>query len=317
MNNDFFEETKDIRDRLKKKLDEMIDYVKDNRIKDILNQRHRSSFFVKGISAYLIHKGLNGKLSEQKLLTLAASIELYSTSLVILDNIVDNHDIRNHETTYLREYGKGINSIAMQYATNISLFNLSSYIAAVRKCTWDLSLRAIGKAIDGMLSLDLDKPQNTKDIKNSILKVNGITLAAPLSLVASIATKNPFKIKEIFRYGCHTGLAFGLYEEIRDLTGTHGRMRGFELLRGRTPYFLALSKQKGLKIDLPANNLEGDYDYFVDQLNNTGVLEETESLVKKHLEKGSKALRRCIKSDEFMRLNKLKKTIEFSLEKLV
>lgn len=315
MEENFFERTVGIKEDIKREFEENLRFTKDERVRRILQQRKDTSSFIKGISSYLIHNGLEGPLSKKRNLELAANLELYSTALVVLDNIVDGHTERNNQTTYLEEYGVGLNVVAMQYATNISLFNISKYISDATKFTGNIGQRAIGKAIDGMVSMDLDKPKNPKSIKKAIAKVNGITLAAPLALTASIAIKNPSKIWNIFSYGYYTGLAFGLYEEIRDFRGEHGREEGSEILSGRTPYFLSITTLKDssiLDID-PKSNFKD----LVYKIENSEALNETRDLIHDQLDRGSKKLERVIRKKEFDILDSLRDDVKKSLVELV
>ena len=325
MSKNFFKETTSIKRKIKSFVEKDFSKIKDYRIKQILLQRQNTSSFIKGLITYYIHKGLEGQFSEEESIAFAGALEIYSTSFVILDNIVDNHQIRNNQITYLKEYGPRLNVLALQYATHFGLFKLMPYTNKFKKITEKLNIESIENAIEGaieaMISMDIDKPKNSKILKEIISKVNGITLGSPLALAASTATNNEFKIFNMFMYGYNTGFAFGLYEELRDLFGKHGRKKAFEIESGRTPYYLAIASEKDDSINLKdyigEKLTEEKYQMLLCSLSNMGAIEDTKNLIKNHLNTGKDYLISTLNKTNFNILDKLRIDVENSLETLI
>lgn len=321
METDFFRDTSELKEEIKSNVLNQFDKVQTKEVRDIVLQRQQSSSYIKGITSYCIHKGLNGSLSHNDLIDLAGAVEIYSTSMVLIDNLVDRHNQRDGETTYLQEYGPEMMGLASVYATNVGLLKLAPYLHNFFGITEVDGFDAIGKAITSAVSMDVEKPKQPQQILENIVRVNGITLGFPLGLVASTATNDKLSIFEMMRYGTDTGTAFGLYEEIRDFVGEHGRGRASEIKAGRTPYFVA---------DLASRDLSFNPDHYVGKdisnveqekllelLRGKGALKRTQRLIKNHLGYGSDLLRRNLNKSEFETLDSLRITIEESLDRMI
>jgi len=125
----------------------------------------------------------------------------------------------------------------------------------------------------------------------------------------------------MMRYGTDTGTAFGLYEEIRDFVGEHGRGRASEIKAGRTPYFvadLALRDSSFNPNDYVGKNISDlEQEKLLELLRGKGALKRTQKLIKNHLGYGSDLLRKNLNEEEFEILDSLRITIEDSLDKMV
>ncbi len=321
MKRNFFYKTAELKGKILERIVKDFSTIKDKRIRQILLQRQKSTNLIKGISSYYIHKGLNGKLNEDENIKLSSAIEIYSTGLVILDNIIDSHEIRDGKTTYLKEYGVKLNTLASHYSTHLGIVRLIPHINKFLEITGELGGNSIEDAIEGMISMDLNKPIDSPSILEAITRVNGITLGVPLGISATTATNNRAVIYDIIKYGVDTGIAFGLYEELRDFRGKHGRKRALEIENGRTPYFFVACKERDSNF-IPNKYVGkkiGDYEYFLllDELRESGALKHTSNLIKNHLGYGEESLKKNLNKRYFDKLNLLKHTIEDSLPELI
>lgn len=321
MGNDFFRDTQSLKEEIKLKVFNLFGRVDNPNLRDIILQRQRKSSYIKGITSYYLYKGLNGKLSHEEVINLVAAIEIYSTSMVLIDNLVDKHNQRDGETTYLKEYGPEMMGLSSLYTANIGLIKLSPYLNHFFEVVDVDGANAIGEAITSAIQMDIDCPRQPSQILENIVKVNGITLGFPLGLVASIATDNKFTIFEIMRYGADIGTAFGLYEEIRDFVGEHGKGLASEMKSGRTPYFMAdlESRDQSFKAsDYVGKSISDDtHAKLLELLRGKGALKRTQRLIRNHFEYGREILKRNLCSDEFNVLDSLRITIENSLDRMV
>ena len=314
----FFNETKKLKEEIGKDIAASFEEIENRQIKEILMQRQLTSRYIKGITSYYLHRGLGGKFSHNKLINLATAIEIYSTSMVLIDNLIDKHTKRNGRTTCLKEYGPEMTGLASLYASNVGLLRLSPYLQNFFKITGINGYDAVGKAITGAVAMDIEHPTKPNQILEEITKVNGITLGFPLGLVASTAINDKMKIFGIIRYGIDTGIAFGLYEEIRDFFGEHGKGEASEMKSGRIPYFIAdlISVDPKFKCSDYIGRNATSY-RLKKLLKKKKVLEKTKNLIKNHLNYGKNNLQRNLRENEFLILDSLRITIEDSLEKLI
>ncbi len=321
METDFFKDTKELKEEIKSNVLNQFDRIQTKKVRDIILQRQQNSSYIKGITSYCMHKGLNGSLSHNDLIDLAGAVEIYSTSMVLIDNLVDGHNQRDGETTYLREYGPEMMGLASVYATNVGLLKLAPYLNNFFGITEVDGLDAIGKAITSAVSMDVEKPTQPQQILENIVRVNGITLGFPLGLVASTATNDKLAIFEMMRYGTDTGTAFGLYEEIRDFVGEHGRGKASEIKAGRTPYFVADLASRDSSFNpnhyIGKDISDVEQEKLLELLRGKGALKRTQRLIKNHLGYGSDLLRRNLNRNEFETLDSLRTTIEDSLDRMV
>lgn len=317
----FYEKTREIREEIKERVRGEFMKIKENRMRNILLQRQETSSFIKGVSSYYICNGLNGSLSHEENLQLASNLEIYSTGLVILDNIIDHHTIRNNKTTFIDEYGIEINTLSSHYAIHIGLLYLMPYIQKFSEIIGDDVVISVGKAIEGMISMDIDKPNTSQLILDSIAKVNGLTLAIPLSLSAVSAITEPSIIYDIIQYGYDTGMSFGLYEELRDIFGEHGRRRFSELRSGRAPFCLVRCMERDRTLDfseyIGKDMSEKEEEKLIEILKNSGSIDYTAVLVKRHLEYGSSILKKHLNKYEFDIMDSLRITTENELERML
>lgn len=321
MEQNFFTKTQELREEIGNSLINYLEKVENDKIKDILMQRQTTSRYIKGITSYYLHKGLGGKFSHKELINFAAAVEIYSTSMVLIDNLIDKHFQRDGKTTYLKEYGPEMTALGSLYAANVGLLKLSRYLQNFFEVTEFEGHDAVGKAITSAVSMDIEHPKKPNQILENIIRVNGITLGFPLGLVASTATEDKMTIFEIMRYGTDTGTAFGLYEEIRDFVGQHGRGKASEMRAGRTPYFLAELDSEDSTFnsqDYVGHDItDPEHEKLLNLLKETNALKKTKSLIKNHLNYGKEIIKKNLRDAEFKKLDSLRITIEDSLDQLV
>ena len=314
MNNLFFEKTKDLKESIKGNVEKTFQTISDKRIKKILMQRTKSSSFIKGIVADCIHCGLEGKFDNDKRIDFASALEIYSGGLVILDNIIDKHYVRNGKTTYLKEFGPEINALASQYSTHLGLIKMAPYLGNfIELCS---KFPGVDEVINGAIKMDLDLPKNLEDVLESICSVNGATFGMPLAIAATTATDDELDILDVFQYGYNAGIAFGIYEEVRDLVGQHGREKASELKRGRIPLimFLAAEKDKNFCPKEYSGRPLSDKEFkeLFYRLKENGAIKETKNMIQNYFDKSQRNIQEIIKKEKFETLNLLRKDIENS-----
>lgn len=124
----FYKQSEGVIESIRKRVMNLLFSIEEVRIRDVLMQRTRSSSFIKGVLAYHLHKGLGGKFDDDTKIGFSSKLEIFCSSGTILDNVIDRHEERNGETTYLKEYGLNIQLAASQYALHYGLRQLFPFL---------------------------------------------------------------------------------------------------------------------------------------------------------------------------------------------
>lgn len=194
INASFFEESNEIRNKLRNNILFHFQKLDNFEIKEIILQRNNSSSFIKGTSCYFIHEGLGGRLSEKDKIELCSGIEVLGSSASILDNVIDNHYERNGKTTYLKEYGRNMQIMASQYALHYGFKMLMPFLNNFSKSYFDYY--NANQSILGMVGMDIKGSKNLRNHIEIIEQTNGIFNEIPFVIVATNSTENDFKIKK-------------------------------------------------------------------------------------------------------------------------
>ncbi len=178
---------------------------------------------IKGILSYNTYfacGGVNDDIARQ----IGASMELIGYNFSLCDDIFDKHNVRNNERTLRMKYGDGNTLLAANTLIFLGLKCLSG-TKKISKHIWEFQ-----RVYEGMQEMDSNKNRKVDDCLKMNENVNGLFLAVPLRIAATIA--NNFE-KEAYSYGFNAGTICGMVDEVRDLLGLHGRRRATELEDGR------------------------------------------------------------------------------------
>ncbi len=318
MNEKFYIQSKNIREKIRKKIYLSLSKTPNKKLRDIILQRNTTSSFLKGIMAYYVYEGLEGNFSEEKKIDLASGIEIFCSVGAIFDNAMDNHEQRNEKTTYLKEYGREMQFAASQYVLHYGLKFLLPFLEGFSK---DFPNFYRGdEAVIGMIKTDLERSKNLYDQIKTIELSNGIFNETPLVIAAANATKDKNKIELVRQYGFNLGTGLGIYEELRDLLGEHGRKRATEIEKGRAiiPLHYASKLDREFNFNSYLNNSlsEKDYVFLIKKLNFCGAIGNTVSLAKDYLDKAHNSLEKAVNQTCVDKLRPLSDSIKDSLKKL-
>ncbi len=319
MDKEFYLQSEEIRENIRERIYNRLRKISNKKLKNIILQRNSTSSFLKGIMAYYVHEGLKGKLSSNKKIDLASGIEIFCSAGAIFDNAMDNHKKRNGKTTYLKEYGREMQFAASQYVLHDGLKFLFPFMGRFSKSF--SNLYRINDAVLGMVKMDLEQSKDLEDQIRTIELSNGIFNEVPLLISATNATENADKINLIKKYGFNLGTAFGIYEELRDLLGEHGRRRATEIEKGRTiiPLHYASKIDKNFNFNIYLKNplSEKDYKLLIRRLNSCGAIKSTISLTNSYLDKAYNSLEKAVDQDCVDKLKPLSSSVKHSLDYLL
>ena len=312
---DFYMSSEKIREKIRERSIELLSKIKESRVRDILMQRAKFSSFIKGILAYYIHDGLDGNFSSRRKVDLSSKLEIFSSSGAILDNVIDKHEERNGKTTYLREYGPTIQLFASQYALNYGLRSLFPFLSTF--CEKFSNEYKLDQTILGMIQMDTGRSIDLDDHLKMTGSVNGHFNETILIMTASVVTEDVHKIKAIGSYGFNLGIGLGIYEELRDLLGKHGRKRATEVEEGRviTPLHIAQDFNYSHYIGRQLNKAE--YKILLHELQKRGSLKRTSNLACDYFQKALNKLESAVNARCIQNIKPLHTSLESSMERML
>ena len=318
MTNDFFEESAQIREAIRRRIGQVTNQVPHPKLKDVINQRNKTSSFLKGTMGYFIHEGVEGKLSKKGKIELATGIEVLCSSGAIFDNAIEGHEERNGETTFLKEYGIWMQVAASQYGLHHGLKMLFPFMNTY---TQKFShMYSIDEAVVGMVGMDIERSKNLQEQLKTTERSNGRFAEVPLVIAATTGTDDGAVIEKISRYGFNLGTALGIYEEVRDMLGKHGRRRATEIEGGRFAIPLHIANEmEDFNIENYVGRIINDTEYveLIKRVINSGAMRETQSLAMRYFDQSGIALRSAVNRNCFDKLNSLRISVSSEFEKII
>src|SRR3989344_2469089 len=292
MTNDFFGASVQIRKDIHRRIRQVTDQVPHQKLKDIIHQRNKNSSFLKGTMSYFIHEGVGGKLSRKDKIELATGIEVLCSSGAIFDNAIDGHEERNGETTFLKEYGIWMQVAASQYVLHHGLKMLFPFMNIyTRKFS---HMYSIDEAVVGMVGMDIERSKNLQEQLKIIEKISG--------------------------YGFNLGTALGIYEEVRDILGKHGRRRATEIEGGRFAIPLHIANERGyFNLENYVGRVISDAEYaeMIKKIISSGAMRETQNLAIEYFDQAETALYIAVNRNCFDKLNSLRTSVSSEFEKII
>lgn len=182
---------------------------------------------------------------------LALAFEIFQTSILIHDDLIDNDDLRRGKTTvhaynYDKYYELTQNEKAKKLSDNIAIcigdlglyksnyvissnYNNDKNLGNVLNYFNEVVINTIrGETLDVVLPFNEEFDLDNNDLEESILEIYKLktayyTIVGPLSLGMILGEADPQKIKDIEKIGYKIGVAFQLQD---DLLGIYGENIG-------------------------------------------------------------------------------------------
>lgn len=315
---DFFGESKQVREAIRKRLGEVTGLVCHPKLKNIICQRNKTSSFLKGVISYFIHEGVGGCLPEKDKVELATGIEVLCSSGAIFDNAIDGHEERNGETTFLKEYGVWMQVAASQYVLHHGLKMLFPFMQTYIR--YFAHMYSVDESVIGMVGMDIERSNSLEEQIRTTERSNGRFAEVPLVIAATTGNNDEKVIKCISNYGFNLGTALGIYEEVRDILGKHGRRRATEIEGGRFAIPLHYANEmSGFNAEqyVGQNIDEEAYDSMIRGVVQSGAMRKTQDLAANYFQKAEKALYSGINKTCFDKLNGLPTSISLEFERVI
>jgi len=318
MKNSFFRASAQVTEAIRRRLREVADQIPHPKLRDIINQRNKTSRFLKGAIGYFIHEGVGGKLLEKDKTEIASGIEILCSSGAIFDNAIDGHEERNGETTFLREYGLWMQVAASQYVLHHGLKMLFPFMHTY---TQKFShMYSVADAVVGMVGMDIERSKTLQEQVRTTELSNGKFAEAPLVISATTGSDDETIIDNVSKYGFNLGTALGIYEEVRDMLGKHGRRRATEIEGGRFAIPLHIANESG---DFNAEKYIGriinndEYVEMIKRVIQSDAVRKTQNLAERYFNNAEIALRSAVNRDCFDKLSSLSSSVSSEFDRII
>jgi len=172
----------------------------------------------------------------------------------------------------------------------------------------------------GMVGMDIERSKNLQEQLKITERSNGRFAEVPLVIAATTGTDDEAIIEKVSGYGFNLGTALGIYEEVRDMLGKHGRRRATEIEGGRFAIPLHIANELG---NFNLENYVGrvisdtEYDEMIKKIISSGAMRETQSLATEYFDQAETALREAVERVYFNKLNSLRTSISSEFEEII
>lgn len=252
--------------------------------------------------ALVLVSGQVGSHGLESLIPAAVAVELIHMASLIHDDIVDGADFRRGLPTVSSTKGLCVATAAgdFLFATAFVLLSglRSGGIEAVRIMAEAANILSLGQIRQMEMAHRTD--QNMEDYLQMIWSKTAILFAASCRLGGLISGVGEEEIDSLGRYGDNLGMAFQIYDDVLDITGTEeslGKPVGIDLRDGTVtmPILFALEETR-FKRELCAaiespNLTEEEMCRGMEIILNTRALERSKEEAKKYMERAIDSVR--------------------------
>ena len=235
-----------------------------------------------------------GKVEEEKILEIAAGIEILHMATLVHDDIIDEAELRRGEVTAQKRYGKkmavfigdyllsSINSVFERQLSSASRVKLNKIVRMI--CEGEI------KQFQNKYNYNITINQYLKRIRRKTALLFGLSTY----LGAYESKVKDKKLHHLYNVGLEMGMAFQIQDDILDFTGNKevvGKKLGQDLISGvyTLPVILLLHneeyRKKVINIVSDKSKLENDFDYLANMISDSNVLEQSKELARRFIDK--------------------------------
>lgn len=277
-----------------------------DKIKNIIIEKNKSSEkFLNHSVEYLISTG--GKMlrplfvilsagfgeekDEEKILNLAAAIEMLHLATLIHDDIIDDSDLRRNMPTIQSKYSKEYAVYMGDYLFTQCFLLLNEY-EFQRENVLRLA-KAISKICTGEMKQNHMRYTINRSIKECLKIASGKTatlFAISFASGANAANADKKTIKILSKIGYNIGMAFQLIDDVLDYNGDSdvvGKDLNMDIINGyyTLPIVYGLKSKYGNEIEEVLNDFDfdnGDYYRLMKLLKKSNSITKTKKLAEKY-----------------------------------
>ncbi len=235
----------------------------------------------------------------ERLIPLAASLELIHMATLVHDDVVDSSLTRRGIPTVKARWGNRISLHAGDYLFAKSLVLLSNYKdprvagtlarVSVEMCRGEIQQITTAFKID----------QSPRDYFKRIKRKTALLLSASCELGALVAGARDYITRSMGRYGYYIGMAFQITDDILDIIADEqqlGKPAGSDLEQGiiTLPTIFALSRAKNnsdfQQLLVKTTKTRSEIRELIEIIKNTGAIEDSFNIVEKYVRKAKSNL---------------------------
>ncbi len=252
--------------------------------------------------ALVLISGQVGSYDFESLILAAVAVELIHMASLIHDDIVDSADFRRGLPTVSSTKGLHVATAAGDFLFATALVLLSGLrsggIEAVRMMAEAVNILSLGQIRQMEMAHRVD--QNMEDYLQMIWSKTAVLFATSCRLGGLISGAEEEEVDFLGRYGDNLGMAFQIYDDVLDITGTEeslGKPVGIDLKEGTVtmPILFALEEtrfERELCAAIESPSLtEEEVRRGMEIILNTRALERSKEEAKKYVERAIDSVR--------------------------
>ncbi|MFD1171705.1 heptaprenyl diphosphate synthase component II [Oceanobacillus picturae] len=249
---------------------------------------------------FVILSGQLGRYQQDRVKTVAVSLELIHMATLVHDDVIDDASLRRGQPTIRELYG---NRVAMYTGDYILARALEEITQIEDTPVHQLLSRTIVEVCVGEIEQIKDKynwDQGLRDYLRRIKRKTALLIATSCQLGALVSDLTEAQANNLYKYGYYIGMSYQIIDDILDFTSTEkelGKPSGSDLLQGNItlPVLYAMKDEKFasvLKSAIQANDTldEEQLGTILYALKNTDAIEQSYQLSELYLQKALKAL---------------------------
>jgi len=237
----------------------------------------------------------------QRILPLAAALELIHMATLVHDDVVDASLTRRGKPTVKAMWGNSISTHIGSYlfAKSLMLIARYEYTPLIFKVLADSSVNMCEGEIQ-QIAASFDVKQNLRNYLYRIKRKTAMLIAASTQLGAVACGASKSIYLPLYRYGHAVGMAFQITDDILDMVADQremGKPIGSDLRQGIITlpviYALDTSRQRERLKELVAKpeKDDGELQEAISIITSSGAIEQSLELVEKYIHKAKQALK--------------------------
>jgi heptaprenyl diphosphate synthase len=250
--------------------------------------------------AFTLVAGKTYNYNAEKLIPLAAALELIHMASLVHDDVIDNSYTRRGIPTVKANWGDQVSIYAGTYLFAQSLVLIAKCDnPVISRILADTSVKMCEGEIQQIVS-SFNARQSIKDYFFKIKRKTALLISASCELGAVACGAPDYHVKALERYGYYLGMAFQITDDILDFTASQkelGKPVGSDLKQGivTLPVIFALNmspeRERLAEIVEDRNKKEVEVIEAIDIIKKSGALEKAADVSNRYLEKAKKQLK--------------------------
>ncbi|MUV39777.1 Heptaprenyl diphosphate synthase [Lentibacillus sp. JNUCC-1] len=241
-----------------------------------------------------------GDYDEEKVKTVAVSLELIHMASLVHDDVIDDADLRRGKPTVKHTYD---NKVAMYMGDFILARALENMTSISKPEVHRLLSHAMVELALGEVEQIKDKfnlDQNLRHYLRRIKRKTALLIATSCKLGAIVSDVPAHEARQLYKYGYYIGMSYQIIDDILDFTSNEkvlGKPAGHDLLQGHItlPILYAMEdshfKHELIKAGTSQGHITSDHiDHLMEAFHQTDAIARSYALSDRYLQKAQSSL---------------------------